>query len=338
MQILFHLPQHTLSRCFADKDLARLQKDHDVILPPADADMNAGALEENFKKHAPHSRAIVTGWGTPPLTKNQLDLAPGLEVIVHSAGSIKHLVPEELWQRAIRVGTCNGALAVGVAENTLGMIIAGLKGYFPCRDWTRAGNWSDNKLGTNDFIVREPFDVTIGIIGASKVGRYLMKLLENFEVEILVYDPFFSEAEADELGVQSVSLEALMAQSDVVTLHAPVLDSTRHMLKAQHFQAMQDRAIFINTARGSIVDEAALIAEVQTGRIYAFIDVTDPEPPAADHPFRTLPNVILTPHIAGHASNGMKRQGRSTVDQLLEFAGGKAMSGEVTEAMFRVMA
>lgn len=336
MQILFHLPSHTLSRCFADKDLARLQKSHDVILPPADAD--ADSLLQNFEKHAPQSRAIVTGWGTPPLTKEQLDLAPELEAVVHSAGSIKKLVPEELWQREIRVGTCNGALAVGVAENTLGMIIAGLKNYAACRDWTRAGNWSNPKLGTDDFIVREPFDVTIGIIGASKVGRYLMKLLESFEVEILVYDPFFSEAEADELGVKSVSLENLMAQSDVVTLHAPVLDSTYHMLKAKHFQAMKDRAIFINTARGSIVEEAALLAEVQTGRIYAFIDVTDPEPPAADHPFRTLPNVVLTPHIAGHASNGTKRQGRSTVDQLLEFADGKAMSGEVTEAMFRVMA
>lgn len=116
----------------------------------------------------------------------------------------------------------------GVAENTLGMIIAGLKGYFPCRDWTRAGHWSDAKLGTDNFIVREPFDVTIGIIGASKVGRYLMKLLQSFEVEILVYDPFFSEAEADELGVQSVSLENLMGQSDVVTLHAPVRQHASH--------------------------------------------------------------------------------------------------------------
>lgn len=86
------------------------------------------------------------------------------------------------------------------------------------------------------------------------------------------------------------------------------------------------------------MDEGALLAELQTGRIYAFVDVTDPEPPAADHPFRFLPNVVLTPHIAGHASNGMKRQGRSTVDQILEFAAGKKMSGEVTEAMFRVMA
>jgi phosphoglycerate dehydrogenase-like enzyme len=336
MHILFHLPTRSLLRCFADKDLARLQKQHEVILPPADADTDA--LLQNYEKYALQSRAVVTGWGTPPLTKEQLDLAPELEVVVHSAGSIKALIPEELWQRDIRVATCNGALAVGVAENTLGMIIAGLKNYAACRDWTREGKWSDPKLGTEHFIVREPFDVTIGIIGASKVGRYLMKLLRMFEVEILVYDPFFSEAEADELGVQSVSLENLMAQSDVVTLHAPVLDSTRHMLKAQHFQAMKDRAIFINTARGVIVDEAALLAELQTGRIYAFIDVTDPEPPAVNHPFRFLPNVVLTPHIAGHASNGTRRQGRSTVDQLLEFAAGKPMSGEVTEAMFRVMA
>jgi phosphoglycerate dehydrogenase-like enzyme len=335
MNILFHLPQNTLNRCFSDKDLARLQEQHTVILPQAS---DADSLLEAFQKHAPDCEAIVTGWGTPALTGEQLEHAPGIKVMVHSAGSIKKLVPEELWQRDIRVGTSNGALAVGVAENTLGMIIAGLKGYFPACEWARAGNWADAKLGTENIIVRDPFDVTIGIIGASKVGRHLMSLLQHFEMDVLVADPYFSQEEAEKLGVRSVSLEELMAQSDVVTLHAPVLDSTYHMLKAEHFAAMKDRAIFINTARGSIVDEKALTAELQTGRIYAFIDVTDPEPPAKDHPFRSLKNVVLTPHLAGHASNGQKRQGRSTVNQLLEYAAGEKMHGEVTEAMFRVMA
>lgn len=335
MNILFHLPQNTLVRCFSDKDLTRLQEQHTLFLPDSS---DADSLLQAFNTYAPQCEAVVSGWGTPALTDEQLAHAPGLKVLVHSAGSIKFLVPEDLWKRDIRVGTCNGALAVGVAENTLGMIIAGLKGYFPACEWARAGNWADAKLGTEHVIVRDPFDVTIGIIGASKVGRHLIHLLQNFEVDVLVADPFLSDEEAAKLGVRAVSLEELMAQSDVVTLHAPVLDSTRHMLKAEHFAAMKDRAIFINTARGSIVDEAALTAELQTGRIYAFIDVTDPEPPAKDHPFRSLKNVVLTPHLAGHASNGQKRQGRSTVNQLLEYAAGEKMQGEVSEAMFRVMA
>ena len=93
---------------------------------------------------------------------------------------------------------------------------------------------------------------------------------------------------------------------------------------------MKRHAIFINTARGMIVDEPALVDELRTGRIFAFIDVTHPEPPRPDHPFRTLPNCVLLPHIAGAITNGVRRQGRSIVDQVMEFAEGKTMHGEIT--------
>lgn len=200
------------------------------------------------------------------------------------------------------------------------------------KDIGKTQNWAPYRI-----LVRELFDVTIGIIGASKVGRHVIRLLQSFETNIVVADPFLSEDETKLLGVTRLSLEELVACSDVVSIHAPVLPSTRKMLQRQHFQSMKDGAIFINTARGALVDEAALVDELKTGRIFAFIDVTNPEPPAADHPFRSLPNVILTPHIAGHISNGVFRQGRSAVEQLLEYADGKTMHGEVTEAMFNVM-
>lgn len=335
MTILFHLPRQMLDHCFGSQDLARLQVEHTLLLPESS---DAAVLLARCAQYAPQCDAFVTGWSTPPLTDALLEQAPQLKAIIHSAGSIKTLVPESTWRRGIRVATCNGALAIGVAETTLGLIIAGLKGFFPSRDWTAAGHWHDPQLGTKHVLVREPFDVTIGVIGASKVGRHLIQLLHNFEVDILVADPYLSEEEAAQLDVRTVTLESLMQGSDVVTLHAPALPSTRHLLKSEHFRAMKDGAIFINTARGMIVDEVALITELQTGRFAAFIDVTDPEPPAADHPFRTLPNVVLTPHIAGHASNGARRQGRSAIHQLLEFANGKAMSGEISEAMFRLMA
>ena len=101
---------------------------------------------------------------------------------------------------------------------------------------------------------------------------------------------------------------------------------------------MKRHAIFINTARGMIVDEPALCEELKTGRIFAFIDVTDPEPPRPDHPFRTLPNCVLTPHIAGAISNGCQRMGRSIVDQIFEFADGKKTHGEIRREQFEIMA
>jgi phosphoglycerate dehydrogenase-like enzyme len=353
MKILFNLPPSTIARCFRKTDLDRLAGAHEVMLPPsiaagAFAELAASgkvsgknpeiaALEAFTAERIGAAEVMVTGWGTPPISPESLGLAPKLKLIIHSAGSIKTLVPEEAWKRGICVGTCNGALAIGVAETTLGMILAGLKGFFPGRDWTRAGNWHDPKLGTARDVLREPFGVTVGVISASKVGQHVLKLLRAFELEVLLYDPFMKPERARELGATLVGLEELMKRSDVVTLHAPALPATRHLLKREHFRAMKEGAVFINTARGMIVDEVGMIEELKTGRISAFIDVTDPEPPTKDSPLRTLQNVVLTPHLAGHASNGCFRQGRSAVDQVLEFAAGKPMHGEVTLAMFATM-
>ncbi|MDD2710890.1 MAG: hydroxyacid dehydrogenase [Verrucomicrobiae bacterium] len=324
-----------LNRCFLPDDIASLQKTNTIWLPE---DSTPEKMSQQFAVQAPQAGAMITGWGTPPITDAMLDQAPELKVIVHSAGSIKGLLPESIWERGIRVGTCNGALAVGVAETTLGMIIAGLKGFFPAREWTSAGHWSDPKLGTNRTIIREPFEMTVGVIGASKVGRHLLRLLKNFEMKILLTDPFIDAGQARDLGATLVDLDEVAAKSDVITLHAPALPSTHHMLQARHFKSMKDGAIFINTARGMIVDESALVAELKTGRISAFIDVTDSEPPAKDHPFRSLPNVVLTPHLAGHASNGSFRQGRSVIKQLMEYQNGEQMHGEVTKEMCPSMA
>jgi phosphoglycerate dehydrogenase-like enzyme len=333
MKILFHLPRATLDRCFTPHDLARLQKQHEVVLPTADF-----GHHRDWAAHARDALAVVTGWGTPHISDEMLAQAPQLQVLVHSAGSTKTLLPHEFWARKIRLGTANEALGVGVAETTIALIVAGLKGFFPLREETRAGRWLPKDHAPLGFPIRETYGSTIGLIGASKVGRHVIRLLRQFEVNILVADPHFEADEAAALDVERVDLDTLLRRSDVVSLHAPALPETRHMLSRDQFRAMKDHAIFINTARGMIVDEEALVAELKTGRIFAFIDVTNPEPPAADHPFRSLPNCVLFPHVAGAISNGCFRQGRSVVDQLLEFASGQTMHGEVTEEQFRIMA
>lgn len=320
MKILFNLPPSTIVRCFRKTDLDRLAATHDLVLPDFEAEgafvelaatgrlsgdnPEVAALKRFVGEHLAEVEVMVTGWGMIPLTFGTLAAAKKLRAIVHSAGSIKTLVPEEAWKRGIRVGTCNAALAVGVAETTLGMILCGLKGFFPAREWTRDGKWHDPKLGMAWEVLREPFGLAVGVISASKVGLHVLKLLRAFEMEVLLYDPFMKSERVQELGATLVGLEELI----------------------------------INTARGMIVDEAAMIEELKMGRISAFIDVTDPEPPAKDSPLRSLPNVVLTPHLAGHASNGCFRQGRSALDQVLQFASNRRMPGEVTLAMLATMA
>jgi len=335
MHIVFLVPPAKRTLCFAPRDLQRLEAAHDVVYAECET---PDALRTFWDQHAASAETLVTGWDTPPLTAEQLDAAPSLRAIVHAAGSVRHLLPEGFWNRSIRLATARDALARGVAETTLGLIIAGLKGVFPADRLTSGGGWKVGDTQMPGWPVRELYDCSVGIIGASKVGRHMIRLLKPFEVEVLVADPHLVEAEAKELGVEHVELDELMRRCDVTSLHAPALPSTRRMLGAAQFRRMPDHAIFINTARGMIVDEDALVTELRTGRIWAFLDVTDPEPPAADHPLRTLPNCVLTPHIAGAISTGCRRLGRHTVDQLLELAAGKRMRDEMTADAFAVVA
>jgi phosphoglycerate dehydrogenase-like enzyme len=322
MNVLLHLAPEMIDRIFHPRDLARLSKTHTL--------MNRDDLEKLDQVDV-----LITGWGTPPLDDAFLDRAKKLKLIAHSAGSTKHLVPPTFWTRGIRLCSANEALGIGVAETTIALMIAGLKAFFPCAQLTRENQWKTDGL---PWPVREMYQIDIGLIGASKIGRHVVRLLKQFEVDVLLYDPHVSIEEAMEMGVELVDLMELMRRSDVVSLHAPALESTRKMLKREHFRAMKKDAIFINTARGMIIDEEALVEELRTGRIFAFIDVTHPEPPKPDHPFRKLPNCVLLPHIAGAINNGCRRQGRSIVDQILEFDAGKTLHGEISEPQWKIMA
>jgi phosphoglycerate dehydrogenase-like enzyme len=157
-------------------------------------------------------------------------------------------------------------------------------------------------------------------------------------VRTLLYDPYVSDSDAAELGALKTNLDDLLRRSDMISLCAPALPETRHMMGAREFGLMKDRAIFINTSRGQNVDEAALAVELEKGRLFAMIDVTDPEPPPEDHPFFKLPNVIVTPHIAGHTSNGRFRQGKYAVDEILRFVRGEPLINEITPERLERMA
>ncbi len=333
--VLFHLPRSMFDKCFSPRDLRRLDAHFDWLPPVTDDSVE---LLSFWDANIPEVQAVVTGWDSPPISEAMLAAARKLEVLLHSAGSIRPFIPASIWESDVRIATCNDALGRGVAETTLGLIIAGLKGFFPCAALTRAGEWQEALPARGFGRVRELYDVTIGVIGASRTGRHVLHLLKNFDADVLVSDPTIEAADAAVLGARLVDLGTLLRRSDVVSLHAPALPELRHMLGGREFALMKNDAIFINTARGMLVDEQALDRELATGRISAILDITFPEPPSKDHPFRGRPNVALLPHIAGAIANGRLRQGRSAVDQLMEYASGEVMSGEITRERFCVMA
>ncbi len=145
----------------------------------------------------------------------------------------------------------------------------------------------------------------MGVVSASLTGRRLIRLLAPFGCEVRVYDPYLSQEEADSLGVQRGSLEEVMT-SAIVSVHTPALAATHHLVDRHHLAQIPDGAIFVNSSRGSVVDEAALQDELVSGRFSAVLDVFDHEPLTSDHPLRRLPNVMLTPHVAGDTWEGRR--------------------------------
>ena len=286
------------------------------------------ASKEDLLALLPATDGCLTSWGVARLDVDVIAAAPHLQIMAHMGSSVTRFVSEALWQRGVRVTTAAPALARDVAVTTLGLMIVGLKRIWPLGQHVRAGGWRASPYWPS----RELYAKKVGIIGASHVGRHVIELLQPFGAQVLLYDPYVSEEAAAELGVAKVELDDLLRQADVVSLHAPAKRETHHMLNAGRLALMKDDALLINTARGSLIDEVALIAELRRGRFFAFLDVTDPEPPAADSPLRHLDNVVVTPHLAGCIED-CGRLSEMAVEELRRHFAGEPPLYEVTAEM-----
>lgn len=279
---------------------------------------------------------IFTGWGAPLFDEDLLSKAPKLKVVFYAAGTIKDVVTPAFWEREIAITTANVANAIPVAEYTLGMILLSLKNVWKLQQQVKEDR--HYSLGVFAAVIGN-YQSTVGIISLSQIGRMVINHLKQFDVNVIAYDPYVSEVEAQELGVEKVSLEALFKRADVVSLHAPLLDDTREMVKAEHFESMKAHATFINTARGAIVDEPAMI-DILSSRsdLTAILDVTSQEPPQPNSRLYKMDNVILTPHIAGSAGGEHARLGAYMVDELDRFLNHEGLKYQVSYEQFQRMA
>ena len=273
---------------------------------------------------------LITSWGCPRFHADVLDRFPHLRLIAHLAGSVKGFIDDDVWRRGIQVTNAVAAQATPVAEFTLAAVLFANKRVFQLRDVYRAHRtlpegsplWKPwRRLGVEVGNYRKH----AGIVGASSVGRKLIELARPFDLQLLVYDPFLAENEALEMGVTKTGLAELLSQCDVVSLHAPLLPHTQGMIGAGELALMKDGATLINTARGELVDQNALIAELANGRLFALLDTTQPEDLPSDSPLFELDNVILTPHVAGAQGREGERLADLMVDELDRFRSGRAL-------------
>ncbi len=271
------------------------------------------------------TEVLITSWGCPRIEAALVEGMPKLRLIAHLAGTVKGFIDEAVWKNRLHVINAVPANAVPVAEYTLAAILFANKRVFQLQNFYHMHH--ENRA---PWTVEAPnvgnYDKTIGIVGASQVGRCLMKLLIPFDFRVLLYDPYITPLEARQCGGQKTGLGELLSQSDIVSLHAPLLPDTQHMIGAREVQLMRDNATLINTARGALVDQEALITELKTGRINAVLDTTEPDVLPPQSPLYRMNNVFLTPHIAGSLGTETQRLADYIVEEVERFTRGQPLS------------
>jgi phosphoglycerate dehydrogenase-like enzyme len=272
----------------------------------------------------PGTDVLVTSWGQPRLTAELLDLAPELRLVAHTGSTVKFMVTDELFARGIRVTQAGQAMARPVAEAALAFTLALLYRLPRFDHALHAGASWESAQATPPR--HELAGCPIGVVGASRTGRAYISLALALGADVSVFDPYLTE----DLGVRVVDLDTLLATSHIVVLHAPVLPETRHLLGARELALMADGSGLVNTARSWLVDQDALLSELSHGRLDAALDVFDLEPLPVDHPYRALPNVLLTPHQAAATVEGYHRQGDIVLAEIRRFRSGEPLAHEVT--------
>lgn len=264
------------------------------------------------------AEVLLGHWGCPRLDADALDGLPSLGLFAYAAGTVKDLVTPAVWQRGVVVTSAAAANAIPVAEFTLAAILFANKGVFASRE----------RLREPTVRIRRPRPLgnvgkQVGLVGASLVGRRVIELLRPFELHVVVSDPFLDDESAARLGVRRVELDELMSTSDVVSIHAPDLPSTRHLIGPAQLAAVADGTTLINTARGALIDTEALVDALRDGRFSAILDVTDPEPLPEGHPLLSFPNAFITPHVAGALGSELGRLADLAITEIERFAAGE---------------
>ncbi len=277
--------------------------------------------------------AIFSGWGMMKMDAAFFERFPNLKVLFYGAGAVDRFITEEVWSRGVEISNANVANGTSVAEYTVAQILLCLK-----QAWSIALRIKQEQryLTLSHNQVTGAYGSTVGIISLGAIGRMVAERLRIAKVNIIAYDPHVSREQAQASGIELTTLDDLFRRADVITCHTPWLPETEGMLHGALFRSMKPNAAFINTARGAIVNEPDLCAVLrERPDLFAILDVTWPEPPALDSPLFTLPNLMLTPHIAGSMGHECWRMGRMMVEELDRWLAGEPLQHRVTRTYAR---
>lgn len=279
---------------------------------------------------------LFSTWGISRLTGEQLDRHfPNLRAVFYAAGTVGHFAAPFL-ERNVTIVSAWRANAIPVAEFTVGLVSLAMKGYFRnIRDYD-----GSQRTYTKAFRGKGMFGETVCLLGAGAIGRHVIRLLKEYSVKVIVWDPFLSTADADALGVEKIAtLREGFERAYVVSNHLADKPETKGLISRELLALLREDAVFINTGRGGTVDETAL-ADLLESRadLTAHLDVTDPEPTGTDSRFMSLPNCHVSSHIAGAIGDEVHRMAELVIDEFDRYAAGVPLQHQISRELFALCA
>lgn len=321
MKILIAMSDNEVTRSFlTDENLEMLSRlgtiywDHSIetIAP------------EWLRDHLPGMDVCICGWGVPRFDAALLEKADSLKLVAYVAGSVFNIVSDEMYARGIRIVCGNEMFAQSVAEGTMAFMLASLRKIVSYDRRVHSGLWRSEMFTSESLLGK-----TVGLVGYGAITRHLIPMLKPFHVKIKLFSKHMTPEAAEALGVQKASLEEIFSSCDIVSLHCARSTENYHLIDRRLLQLLRDGAVLVNTARGDIIDEAALAEELGTGRFQAVLDVYEQEPLPVDSPLRSMENVILLPHTGGPTTDRRPVCARIVIDDIAHLKNNLPLENEI---------
>ncbi len=274
------------------------------------------ATEDDLKDKIKDCDTYITCWGSPALTSDVLVCAPKLKLLTHLGSTVAPVICDEVYEKGIKVISGFDYYSKSTAEGAVAYMLAALRNIpFYTDRLKKQKIWREAQDYTDGVLYK-----TVGLVGFGGVGRYVAKMLSNFDINLKVYDIVeISKAEKDKYGITQCSMEEIFSTCDIISLHLPYNDSTYHIVDDAMLSKIKKGALFVNTARGAVIDEKALINHLEKGCFNAALDVYEKEPLDMDNPLLSLDNVLMLPHQAGPTVNLRAVITRKLLEESVDF-------------------
>ena len=323
MKVFVAIPRtvNAWRRFMTEEARAYLEERFDVSYFPLDRQIKP----EEIARYAKDADVIMTGWGHPMIDSCALE-GTSIKLIAHTGGSVADYVAQDIFEKGVKVISGNEMYAQSVAEGVVGYMLLGLRKLVDYVEDTRAGYWHSERCAPAEGLLEQ----TVGLVGMGAITKNLIPMLKPFGVKLKLYSgyPIDPEYLAANNAVQA-SIEEIFATCKVVSIHSALNERTKGMIGKEHFDLLQDGAIFLNTARGAIVREEEMIEALKENRFMAVLDVYCKEPLDLDSPLRRLKNVYCIPHQGGPTSDRTPAVTMRLADDVLRFGEGKPLQYEI---------